>query len=244
MKIQERIHWVGSGAVGLSAKGDCHTYLIDGGNELALIDCGVQSNPSAILENVKNDGFDLSKLKYCFLTHAHYDHAGGLEWLRQSGVKAIGGKISDDVLRAGPVDYYNLTDGFLTNPNWLKMNRSQIDIILDDGQEFTVGDVKIRAIHTPGHSPDSVCYLAQMPGGRKELFSGDTVFYRGFISLLSTPLNDLQNYSKGLRKLDGLAVDGLYPGHLLWVINDAQQYIDTANAAFKSGKLPKPKPFS
>ena len=79
---------------------------------------------------------------------------------------------------------------------------------------------------------------------RAELFSGDTVFYRGFISLLSTPLNDLQNYSKGLQKLDGLAVDGLYPGHLLWVINGGQQYIDIANAAFKSGRLPTPKPFS
>ncbi|MDL2317611.1 MBL fold metallo-hydrolase [Eubacteriales bacterium OttesenSCG-928-A19] len=244
MRITDRIYWVGSGAVGLSAEGDCHTYAIAGDDALALVDCGVAHDPVRILENMREDGLDLRKLRYCLLTHAHYDHAGGCPALRARGVRLAGSAFTDRVLREGPVAVYGLSSDAPWMRNWHEMPRSELDIVLSDGQTLDLGGITVRAIMTPGHSPDSVCYLAEKPDGRRELFSGDTVFYKGFISVLGVPLNDLAHYPEGMRALDGLRVDGLYPGHLMWVLQGGQAYIDIANAAFSAHQMPVNKPFS
>ena len=55
MRITDRIYWVGSGCVGISAPGDCHTYLIEGDDALALVDCGMSADPRAILEEIRRD---------------------------------------------------------------------------------------------------------------------------------------------------------------------------------------------
>ena len=47
MKLTRRVHLCGSGAFGLTCEGDCHCYVLDGGSELALIDCGLARNPQA-----------------------------------------------------------------------------------------------------------------------------------------------------------------------------------------------------
>jgi glyoxylase-like metal-dependent hydrolase (beta-lactamase superfamily II) len=77
MKLCERIYLVGSGSVGLSDPGDCHVYLIDGGQELALVDAGCGAGAQRILENIRRCGCDRSKIRYLLLTHAHRDHARG-----------------------------------------------------------------------------------------------------------------------------------------------------------------------
>jgi glyoxylase-like metal-dependent hydrolase (beta-lactamase superfamily II) len=48
-----------------------------------------------------------------------------------------------------------------------------------DGEEFTVGPVTLTALHTPGHSPGSVCFAAPELGGSGVVFSGDTLFAGG-----------------------------------------------------------------
>ena len=70
MKLTQGIHLCGSGAFGLTPAGDCHCYVLDGGSELALIDCGIAGHPQAILLQMEKDGLDIGKLKYLFLTHA------------------------------------------------------------------------------------------------------------------------------------------------------------------------------
>lgn len=244
MKIKDNVYWVGSGAVGLSAEGDCHTYVIEGSESLAMVDCGMAADPVRILRNMEHDGLDICKLRYCLLTHAHYDHAGACASLRHQGISIAGALKADQVLRKGAIDFYGLASRDEGMHRWREMPRSQVDILLEDGQMLSLGDVSITAIHTPGHSPDSVCYLAKMPNGRRELFSGDTVFYKGFISVLVPPLNDLQHYPQGIRALAGMSIDGLYPGHLMWVLEGGQQYIDIANAAFSAHQMPANKPFS
>ncbi len=244
MKISGRIYWVGSGAVGLSAEGDCHTYAIAGDNAIALVDCGMAADPVRILENMRADGLDIGRLKYCLLTHAHYDHAGGCKALSEMGVRVVGAPMADQVLKKGAIEAYGLDGGAPWLENWRRVPRTRLDEEAYDGWQLDLGGVNVRAILTPGHSPDSVCYLALTGDGRRELFSGDTVFYKGFISVLAPPLNDLARYPQGLRALDGLNVDGLYPGHLMWVLKDGQQYIDIANRAFAAHQMPVNKPFS
>lgn len=244
MKIAERIYWVGSGAVGISAEWDCHTYLVEGSDGLALIDCGMCADPVRILENVRADGLDPRSIKYCLLTHAHYDHAGGCEALRRSGVRLAGSVVADEVLQKGAIDFYGLCGAEASMAPWREMGRSALDQTLKTGDTLSLGDVRATAILTPGHSLDSACYLFEMPSGMRALFSGDEIFYKGFISVLAPPLNDLAHYPQGLEALGGLEIDGLFPGHLMWVLKGGQQYIDIARQAFAEMRMPVNKPFS
>src|SRR5918996_2867844 len=79
MQLGERIHLVGSGAMGfdLTDPYDCHVFLLDGGDELALVDVGAGMGAEAVLENVRAAGFDPARIRHVLLTHAHVDHAGG-----------------------------------------------------------------------------------------------------------------------------------------------------------------------
>ena len=79
MQLTERVYLVGSGSVGFSIthSSDCHIYLIDGGDELALIDAGTGLGKDEILELIEAHGFSLDDVRYLFLTHYHADHAGG-----------------------------------------------------------------------------------------------------------------------------------------------------------------------
>src|SRR3981081_3153401 len=84
MRLSERVHLVGSGSNGfdLTDAYDCHVYLIDGGEELALIDVGAGMGAEAILDNARRDGFDPARIRHLILTHGHGDHAGGAPRMR------------------------------------------------------------------------------------------------------------------------------------------------------------------
>jgi hypothetical protein len=56
IEAEAGVLWVGSGDVGLSAPGDCQTYLIVREDALALVDCGVAPLPQRILDNSKTTG--------------------------------------------------------------------------------------------------------------------------------------------------------------------------------------------
>ncbi|MBI4258634.1 MAG: MBL fold metallo-hydrolase [Thaumarchaeota archaeon] len=83
------------------------------------------------------------------------------------------------------------------------------DVALDDGGEIPVGKIKVKVLHTPGHTPDSVCFLVQ-----KNLFTGDTLFVDecGRVDLPGGSSEDLYHtFFDKLLKLDDNVV--VYPGH-------------------------------
>ena len=85
MKLTDRIYLVGSGAFGfdLTHNLDCHVYLINGGDELALVDAGIGLATDEILKNIKAEGFNFEKIKYLLITHTHADHSGGAGQMKQ-----------------------------------------------------------------------------------------------------------------------------------------------------------------
>ena len=68
---------------GLTDDYDCHVYLLDGGDEHALVDAGGGRDPDAIVRLIAADGLDPRRVRTCFLTHAHADHAAGAAGLRE-----------------------------------------------------------------------------------------------------------------------------------------------------------------
>lgn len=100
------------------------------------------------LDRLAKDGV---KLKYIFETHFHADFVSGhLDLSKKTGA---------------PIVY-----GPTANP--------EFDcIVAEDGQVFTLGDITIEVLHTPGHTMESTCYLLRdAQGNPHSLFSGDTLF--------------------------------------------------------------------
>lgn len=100
------------------------------------------------LERADRDG---AVFKYIFETHFHADFVSGhLSLSKETGAPIVFGPKAETEFKA---------------------------LIAKDGQEFRLGDLKIIALHTPGHTLESCCYLLRDRGGNDiALFTGDTLF--------------------------------------------------------------------
>jgi len=214
MKLTEHIYMVASGEVGISDPGDCHTYLIDGGSEYALIDsgCGSQRSIEAILTNIERDGLDVTLLRQVILTHWHFDHAGG--------ARAFHDRFGCRVL--APAGERAFVEAGRAN-----IPACPVDVAVNDGDQIAVGDFELLAYCLPSHSEAITAYRLDTPEGRA-LFVGDIVFTNGVIGLLNAPGSDLAKFRANLPRLAGLQVDSLLCGHMLFAVGDGQRHIDVA----------------
>lgn len=243
MKLTEEVYIVGSGknGLGISNEYDCHVYLINGGGEYALIDAGVGMDTQQILDNVVAEGLSIYNIRKILLTHAHADHSGGCYELKSFlDLSVMMASEEADFLREADEEELGLA--FARQAGWYPcdyhLQPCQVDAELEDGQKLIIGDLQVTAIKTPGHSRGSMCYLLKGKA-RTYLFTGDTVFLRGLISLLNAPGSSLQDYNQGIRKLAGLSVDALLPGHLGFCLGSGQAHVDKAIEAFRDLPVPK-----
>jgi len=137
-------------------------------------------NAGKIAQIIKTQNY---RLKYIINTHGHSDHTAGNEELRC----IFGAKL---------VAY--------------RLSRVGFDIGIDDGDILQIGKVRIRVIHTPGHSPDSICLLVD----HKKLLTGDTLFV-GECGRTDLPGGDSGSmYDSLFNKLLTLNDEvEVYPGH-------------------------------
>jgi glyoxylase-like metal-dependent hydrolase (beta-lactamase superfamily II) len=87
------------------------------------------------------------KLKYVICTHSHFDHTAEVDFFKT--------RFNSKVLAH-------------------KLSTMEKDIELDDGSVIDLGSIRIRVIHTPGHTEDSICLLVD-----NKLLTGDTLFVGG-----------------------------------------------------------------
>jgi hydroxyacylglutathione hydrolase len=243
MKLTEKVFLVGSGNNGfeMTDSYDCHVYLIDGGDELALIDIGSGMGVSLILQNIEKHGFNLKHLKYLFLTHPHADHAGGTAHLKEIfDIRVVASKGCAELLHAGDEDGINLTLARESGmyPEDYQLNPCKIDIEVSDGDLIKVGDFELKVIETPGHCETHLSYYTKI-GDRNVLFAGDTIFNKGKILLINTHDCNLQAYSNTALKLAKLDVDVLLPGHELLVLKDGNKHIVKAASIFENMGVPQ-----
>ena len=171
-------------------------YLIEGERGVVVIDPGYKRE--AILDFLKENE---DKERLILLTHGHFDHIGGAEYLRlETGVKiGIGAldepALSDDVLNCA-VNFKRVISPF------------NADYLYNDGDVISVGDITLKVMHTPGHTVGGVCYLAD-----GVVFTGDTLF-KGTIGRDEFPGGDLETLKKSVKRLYTLDEDTvIYAGH-------------------------------
>lgn len=238
VRLTERVSLVGGGATGLGISHpiDCNVYLLSGREELALIDAGSGLGEDEILSNVTSLGHDAEAIRLIFLTHAHADHAGGAASLAEKlGASVYLSEVEKEAFEAADEEALGLTiarrNGFY--PGDYRLRSCKVDRVLRGGERLKCGDLELSVVNTPGHSAGSISYSVDLEDGLT-LFSGDTVFAGGKISLLVCPGSDLLSLADSVSSLGDYSVDVLLPGHGLFPLRGGAQHIQQAIQAFDS----------
>lgn len=244
MKIAERIHLVGSGQLGfgLTDDFDCHVYLLDGGDEYALIDAGGGRDPAGILGQIEADGLDLRRVCKLLLTHAHSDHAAGAAALRERlGLEVMASPVAARYVREGDERAVSLDVARRagTYPSDFVFPPCPVDGEIADGARIRIGDLTIEALETPGHASGHLSYVLRRDG-RTSVFCGDAVFFGGKILLQNTWDCSVQESIRSVERLAALSIDGLFPGHLTFALRHGRRQVEKAMQSITS-LLPPPQ---
>jgi len=155
------------------------------------------------------------------LTHCHFDHIAHIKEIAHMCKAKVAIHAAD--ARGLVEDVHSLSMHFGARSPMTIPDRK-----LEDGD--MVGELKV--IHTPGHTPGSICLYAEEDA---ILISGDTVFTDGAFGRYDFPDGSRAQLEKSLEKLLELTVEGLYPGHGEPVETGGHRHIAAANQLMKSG---------
>jgi glyoxylase-like metal-dependent hydrolase (beta-lactamase superfamily II) len=176
---------------------DSNCYLVYADGKGTLIDAGVTC------ERVISTAAQLSvKIENIILTHGHIDHIVELDRIVEKTNASVYIHADDEQFLTDPrlnaSAYFGEPFSVLSRVNRLR-----------DGSIITNGADKFTIIHTPGHTPGSICVLTG-----NSLLSGDTLFYGGYgrVDLPDGSFDDI--YDSIVHKLFTLSKDIIvYPGH-------------------------------
>jgi len=176
---------------------NCYIIGDESSKKGAVIDPGEEAH--RILETIEGLGLDI---RYILATHGHFDHTGGCAALkRELGAEFL---IHRD-------DLTFIEDGRNAARRWgFDIEQPPApDRFMADGERIEIGDISLEILHTPGHSPGSVCFFRE-----GMVFAGDTLF-RGSIGRTDLRMGSFGDLERSIKtRLYNLPDDTVvYTGH-------------------------------
>lgn len=165
---------------------NCYLFFEEGSSACCLVDPGYESD--LLTRQLEDLGLSVEAV---LLTHGHFDHVGGVRQIAaDTGCRVYlcpADLSMPAAMTAGPL-YYTHTYG--------------------EGDVLSLAGTEITVLHTPGHTPGSVCLLVG-----QALFSGDTLF-AGSCGRTDLPGGDWDTIRRSLARLAALEGDfQVFPGH-------------------------------
>lgn len=245
MRLTPDVCLVGGGPTfgfGLTSGPDAHAYLLDGGDELALVDCGTGTATSLaqLIGHVREDGLDPARISRLLLTHYHADHCAGASRYRDElGLEIVASHETADALEAADHQATSFEAARRRGyyPDDVDFPPCQVGTRLQDGDELAVGHLVVRFVATPGHCTGHGAFLVT-GGERTYLLSGDSLFAGGRLLLQSTHDCDLQLSLASVRILADLEFDSLLPGHGPVALTGGRDHARAALAAIDALGVP------
>lgn len=195
--LSPRVRRITAGNIGPMTGQGTNTYLI-GREQVAVVDPGpaMAEHVDAILDACGD------RLKWILATHSHPDHSPAAAALASAtGAEVLGNQLADN-------------DGYQDE------TFAPLRGFADDEQLVTA-EFTLRAIHTPGHVDNHVCFLLEEEG---LLLTGDHIM-QGSTVVIIPPHGDMQDYMASLQRLLNYPLQALAPGHGV-LIDDPVNEID------------------
>ncbi|MCK5286869.1 MAG: MBL fold metallo-hydrolase [Thermodesulfovibrionia bacterium] len=161
-----------------------------------IIDPG--DEPDRIVNLIKKNGL---KINVIVCTHAHFDHVSALgDIKKETDAKVLihkdDAELYEKVKDQAALWGYDIND--IPKP----------DVLLEEGDDIQAGNLTFKVLHTPGHSPGSICLY-----GEESIFTGDTLFC-GSVGRTDFFGGDILQLKESFRRLMGLPEDTkVFSGH-------------------------------
>jgi metallo-beta-lactamase class B len=144
IKLFDNFYFVGTTKVG--------AFVIDTGDGLVMLDTGIGDTDAALMvADMKKLGLDPAKIKLILISHEHFDHYGGVQYLKKNvcpNAKVSMSLVGWNMLQTVPLEWA-----------YRDPRPQSVDIYLTDGMKIKVGSVIFQIIATPGHSPGCMSFI-------------------------------------------------------------------------------------
>lgn len=155
---------------------NCRILACPDTGEAVVIDPGHEAKRILdMIQGAKTESGKAIQVKYLLHTHGHFDHIGGTRGVRE-GLDLLRPRIALHKEDENLYTHLQMQGQFFGYSYDAPL---PIDHYLEDGEELKIGSLKLSMIHTPGHSPGSICIRLHESSAQKAketLFSGDTLF--------------------------------------------------------------------
>lgn len=201
-EMHKNIFFVGSKRVSV--------HIIKTSEGLVMIDTGYPEMYDEILENMQKVGLDAKDICAIFHSHGHIDHFGCTQRIQplcgaKTYISRIDNEIANGTLNLSWADEL----GYLFTP-------FDCDVLVDDGDSFTFGDVSIRCRLTPGHTDGTLSFFITMQDGTIAAMHGGTgknTMTREFLEKYNLSPRCMEVFREGLHALKDEHVDLVLGNH-------------------------------